>query len=183
MKYFVRTVTNGLDKDEVYIPRQVMNREDISDNAKLIYGMIFSECLDKMENFDEDTVIQAAKIISDFCKDVPMSTVKSTFLNFEEEAVKIRDELHSLSSASEAAEYLRECQVRFVRVQKPVCNFCSNGKMMYKLFDLINTLVYRMLDDTQGCETLSEDETEALKSYNENHNAELLGEVIDILKK
>ena len=183
MKYILRTVLNSLDKDEVYIPRQVMCRKDICDNAKLIYGMIFTECLHQMESIDEATVVQAAKVISDFCKDVPMSTIERECMSCEDEAVSIHNELHSLSSESDTADYLRECKIHFIRKQKPVCNFCSDGKMMYKTFDLINTLVYRMLDDTQIGEMLSADEIEILKTYNENHNAEILDDVIDILKR
>lgn len=183
MKYISRSVLNGHDKNEVYIPRQVMCREDISDNAKLIYGMIFTECLTNMESIDEATVIQAAKVISNFCKDIPMSTMERTCMSSGAEAVRIREELHSLSSEKETAEYLRECKMYFIRTQKPVCNFCSDGKLMYKVFDLINTLSYRMLDNTQIREMLSENEIQILKSYNESHDVELLNEVIDIIKK
>lgn len=183
MKYFARTVMSGLDRDEAYIPRQVMSREDISDNAKLIYGMIFSECLTKMENNDEATIIQAAKVISDFCKDVPMSTIERECLSCGDVATQVHEELYSLSSASEAAKYLRECQLHFIRLQKPVCNFCSNGKMIYKMFDLINTLVDRIINEVLIEDIFSEDEIEVLRSYSQNHNTELLNEVIDILKK
>ncbi|MDE6593222.1 MAG: hypothetical protein K2K57_09195 [Oscillospiraceae bacterium] len=183
MNYVLRTVLNGLGKDEVYIPRQVMCREDISDNAKLIYGMIFSECLSKMENIDEQTVNQAAKVISDFCKDVPMTTIERECMSCGDEAIRIHEELYSLSSKSDTAVFLNECKSYFIRMQKPVCNFCSSGRMMYKAFDLINNLVCRMLDDTYVSEMFSDEEIEILNEYNKNHNVELLDDVIDILKE
>ena len=183
MKYVIRTVLNGIGKDEAYIPGQVMCREDISDNAKFIYSLIFSECLGKMESIDERTVNQAARIISDFCKDVPLTTIERECMSCGDETVRIHDELRSLSSRSDITKYLNECKNHFIRIQKPVCNLCSDGRMMYKTFDLINTLVSRMLDDTKTGEIFSDEELAILEAYNESHSTEFLDDVIDILKR
>lgn len=59
---------------------------------------------------------------------------------------------------------------------------CDNGKMLYKMIDLVNTFVDRQLHNENLKKVFTLDELETLNTYNENRSLELLSEVIDILK-
>ncbi len=54
--------------------------------------------------------------------------------------------------------------------------------MMYKMTDLINTIVSRTLYNADYEMTLSADEAELLRLYDQSHFADMLNDVIDILK-
>ncbi len=196
MQFISKTVLSSTGTDEVYIPRQVMCRKYICDNAKLMYGVIFNECLSKMESFDEKTVLQAVDIINVFCEDVELTTIANNCHCSKDEAVQIKKDLVSLVSTSDTAAYLRECKLNYIRKQKLSCYICGNGKMMYKMTDLINTIVNRTVynldyeilsaDEVYNSNyevTLSADEVKLLSLYNQSHSADMLNDVIDILKK
>lgn len=187
MKTFSRTVLSTRRTDEVYIPREVICRENISDNTKLIFGIIFNECLSKMESIDEKSVTQATNMIKEFGANIPLSLIESLIEKNcfceRETAKSIQKEFSFLTATLDIAACFYECKLNYIRIQKPVCCMCDNGKVLYKLIDLVNTLIDRELYNEGFENTLTENEFETFKIYSRYHSTELLDEVIDILKR
>lgn len=182
MKTFSRTVLSSGRSDEVYIPREVICRESISDETKLIFGIIFSECLSKMESIDEKNVTQATNMIKEFGINIPLSLIEKNCFCERETAKTIQKEFSFLTATLDIAACFYECKLNYISVQKPVCYMCDNGKTLYKMIDLVNTFVDRQLHNKNLKKEFAVDELETLKAYNTSHSTELLYEVIDILK-
>lgn len=182
MKTFSRTVLNNSGTNEVYIPREVIYRENISDNTKLIFGIIFSECLSKMESIDERNVTQATNMIKEFGTNIPLSLIEKNCFCEIETAKVIQKEFSFLTATLDIAACFYECKLNYITIQKPVCYMCDNGKTLYKMIDLVNTFVDRQLHNESFKKVFTVDELKTLNTYNENRSLELLSEVIDILK-
>lgn len=183
MKTFSRTVLSNGRTDEVYIPREVMCRENISDNTKLIFGIIFSECLSKMESIDEKNVTQATNMIKEIGTNIPLNLIEKNCFCEMKTAETIQKEFSSLTATLDIAACFYECKLNYINVQKPVCYVCDNGKVLYKLIDLVNTFVDRQLHNEKFKKVFTIDELKTLNAYDTNHSSELLCEVIDILKR
>lgn len=183
MEFFSRTVLSNAIAGEVYIPREVMCRENISDNTKLIFGMMFSECLNKMDSMSDDNISQAASILKNCGANVPLTTIERECLCGTETAKNIQKELSFLTATLDIASCIHECELNYINVQQPICRMCDNGKILYKMFDLVNTVVDRQLHHTDFKKQFSEDELETLNAYDKSHSSELLSDVIDILKR
>lgn len=183
MEFISRTVLANKGKDELYIPSEVMCRKNISDNTKLLFGIIFNECLDKVERIDEYNVSQMTNIIKDYCKNVPLNSIEKYCPCGTGTAELIQKEIASLTATLDIAACFYGCKLNYIKVVKPVCHICENGRTLYKMLDLVNTLIDRQMNNTFFTKTFSDSELEMLKKYNENHQPELLNEVIDILKR
>ncbi len=183
MEFFSRNVLSNAMAGEVYIPREVMCRENISENTKLIFGMIFSECLNNMDNMTDDSITQAASTVKDYGASVPLNNIERECLCGTETAKSIQKELSLLTATLDIASCFYECKLNYINVQKPICRMCDNGKILYKMFDLVNTIVDRKLHNMDFKNQFSEDELEMLNAYGRSHSSELLSEVIDILKR
>ncbi len=183
MDFILRNVLSNVSENEVYIPREVMCRNNIGDNTKFIFGIIFSECLRKMENLNENTVSQATNIIKSYGENVPLSTIEEQCFCGTKTAEKIQKELFSLIATLDIAALFYDCKLNFVTVQKPVCYLCEKGKTLYKMIDLMNTIIDRELHGKDIQKHYFDDEMLLLRKYGESHSPELLNEVIDILKR
>lgn len=183
MEFMSRTVLSNIKADEIYIPREVMCRENISNNTKLIFGTVFTECLSKMESIDKKTVTQAANVVKNIGTKIPLSTIDRACLCGTEAAEVIKKEFSSLTATLDIAACFYECVLNYINVQKPVCNLCDNGKKLYKMIDLVNTIVDRQLHNADFKKQFSEEELKTLNNYDKYHSSDLLGEVIDILKR
>lgn len=182
MVFISKTVLDSSTADEVYIPREVMCRESISDNTKLIFGVIFSECLSKMESINVRNVSKAVYALKNFSENISLKTIERECMCGTETAKNIRHELVSLIATLDIGACFYECELHYASIQKPVCRMCENGKMLYKMIDLVNTIIDRELyGDIQ--KHYFDDEKQVLKKYNATHSPELLNEVIDILKR
>lgn len=183
MKTISRTVLSNARENEIYIPNAVICRKNISDNAKLIFGIIFSEALRKMENLDEYTISEMTKIIRNHCADVPLGSIERECLCGTEAAKKIQYEIATLTATLDIAACFYECELHFASIEKPVCSLCENGKMFFKIIDLVNTLIDRKLHNSKHENLFTENELETLEIYDKYHSPELLSEVIDIMKR
>lgn len=183
MKDISRTVLNCAKENEVYIPREVMCRENISEDTKLIFGIIFSEALGKMENIDEYTVSEMTKIIRNHCAEVPLGSIERECLCETEKAKKIQYELAALTATLDIADCFYKCKLHFANIEKPVCRLCENGKTLFRMIDLVNTLVDRKIHNGSYEYLFTENEYKTLQIYNTYHSPEMLDEVIDILKR
>ena len=183
MKTFSKTVLSNVRADEVYIPREVMCRENISDNTKLMFGIVFSEHLRKMERLDVETVSKATNNIKDFGANISLSIIERECICGTEAAKVIQNEFSFLTATLDIATCFYECELNYINVQKPVCRVCNNGNILYKMFDLVNTIVDRQLHNMNFNKQFSTDELKTLSTYDINHSPELLGDVIDILKR
>lgn len=183
MEFLSRTVLSNAATGEVYIPREVMCRENISENTKLIFGMIFSECLNKMDSMTDNNISQAASILKNYVANVPLTTIERECLCGTETAKNIQQELSSLIATLDIASCVYECELHYINVRQPICRMCDNGKILYKMFDLVNTIVDRQLHNMDFKKQFSDDELETLSIYDSSHSSELLSEVIDILKR
>lgn len=183
MELISKTVLANVGQGKVYIPSEVICRKNISDNTKLLFGIIFNECLSKMESIDENSVSQMTYIIKDYCTNVPLHSIEKDCLCGMKAAELIQKELASLTATLDIAACFYNCKLNYARVIKPVCRMCENGKTLYKMLDLVNTLIDRQINKTSFNKVFSDSEMELLKKYNENHSPEFLDEVIDILKR
>lgn len=183
MKTISRTVLSNARENEVYIPNAVICRKNISDNTKLIFGIIFSEALSKIENLDEHTISKMTKTIRNHCAEVPLGSIERECLCGTEAAKKIQYEIATLTATLDIAACFYECELHFARIEKPVCRLCENGKMFFRTIDLVNTLIDRELHNDGFENSFTENELETLEIYNRYHSPELLDEVIDILKR
>lgn len=183
MKTFSRTVLSNSRTDEVYIPREVICRDNINDNTKLIFGIIFSECLSKMESIDEKSVTQATNMIKNFGQNIPLSLIEKNCFCEMKTAETIQKEFSSLTATLDIAACFYECKLNYISIQKPACYMCGNGKLLYKMLDLVDTIVDRQLHNENFKKMFTIEELETLKAYDTNHSSELLCEVIDILKR
>lgn len=183
MKFLTKNVLQISGTDKVYIPREVMCRENISDNTKLVFGIVFSECLNKMNAINIKTVSQAVNVLKRFGSDITLNTIEQECFCGTETAKVIKKELSSLIATLDIADCFYQCELHYANVPKPICLMCDGGKSVYKMIDMLNTLVDRTLNKSHIEDIISEDELQTLKDYNESHSPELINTVIDILKR
>lgn len=183
MELISKTVLANAGQGEVYIPSEVICRKNISDNTKLLFGIIFNECLSKMESIDENSVSEMTYILKDYCINIPLINIEKDCLCGEKVAKLIRKELIFLTATLDIAACFYNCKLNYTRIVKPICRVCENGKTLYKMLDLVNTLIDRQINNTSFNKVFSDTEMKMLKKYNENHSPEFLEEVIDILKR
>lgn len=182
MKFITRNVMQVGRADEVYIPREVMVRDNISDNTKIIFGIIFNECLSKMNVIDVKTVSQAVNSLKGFSSHITLNTIEQECLCGTETAEVIKKELSSLLATLDIADCFYQCQLYYANVPKTICFLCNSGKSLYKMIDMLNTFVDRMLAEPY-MENITEAEYRILEEYNRTHSPNLIDEVIDILKQ
>lgn len=182
MDFISRKVLSNVNENEVYIPREVMCRDNIDDNTKFVFGIIFSECLRKMESLNTTEVSQATNLIRNYSDSIPLNIIMEQCYCGEVKAKRIQKELFSLTATLDIAALFYECELNYVTVRKPVCHLCEKGKTLHKMIDLVNTIIDRELHGNIH-KHYFDDEMQLLREYNVSHSPELLNKVIDILKR
>lgn len=177
MKKSVVNVINLLGTDKVYIPKAVMKRDHISEDTKLMFGIIFSECLRNISDLEESSN-HAAETVRNFAKIIEIDMIANECFCSYEEAKKIKSELISLTATLNIEECFCECEVNVVNTANPVCRACENGKLIYLLTNFFKLSINDVLEHY----TLTEGEKEMLSAFSESVNQELLSKVIDIMK-
>lgn len=177
MKKSVLNVINLLGEDKVYIPKAVMNRDYISEDTKLMFGVIFSECLRNITDFSGSSH-QAAETVRNFSENIEIEMItKECFCTYEE-AKKIKSELISLTATLNIEECFLECELNVVNDANPVCRACENGKL---LLMLANFFSYKKMDFLEHHD-LTDDEKKHLLTFIDNIDKQLLSKIHDIMK-
>lgn len=82
---------------DVYIPHQVMCQKDISNDAKLIFGKIYSEI---MSEITLNPIELFVEIIIDECENISLESIRQVCMCDYPEAIRIKQELVALSSTN-----------------------------------------------------------------------------------
>lgn len=178
MKKSVVNVINLLGTDKVYIPKAVMKREYISEDTKLMFGIIFSECLRNITDFTVSSE-QASEMVRKFAEVIEIGMIANECFCSNEEAKKIKSELIYLTATLNIVECFQECELNVVNNANPVCRACENGKLIYLLTNFFKLSINDVLEHY----TLTKEEKELLSAFSENINQELISSCFCILRR
>lgn len=178
MKKSVVNVINLLGTDNVYIPKAVMKRDCISEETKFMFGVIFSECLRNIADF-EKSAHKAAETVRKFSENIDTEMISKECFCTYKEARKIKSELISLTATLNIEECFLECELTVAdNANFPACRVCEKGKLMYMFFEYFSL---SSKDILEHCD-FTEDEKKLFSAVSENINQKQLSKVIDIMK-
>lgn len=93
---------------DVFIPHQVMCQKGISNDAKLIFGKIYSEIMNEITLNPIELIIE---IITDKCENISLESIRQVCMCDYPEAIRIKQELAALS----ATTIIENCVIEHIR--------------------------------------------------------------------
>lgn len=118
---------------DVFIPHQVMCQKGISNDAKLIFGKIYSEI---MSEITLNPIELFVEIIIDECENISLESIMQVCMCDYPLAIKIKQELVALSSTNIIEASILE-------------HIYKTGKFHYKIVQELNEMIHSLDDEEQ----------------------------------
>ena len=112
MDYSITELLKIIEADTIYIPRSVALRNDVYEESKTLFGVVFTYCIDDLRthgcNIDGQTV---GKLMKDYVMDMTIEDIQIECMCSSAMASAARSETVMLINKTNLLECLRERQV------------------------------------------------------------------------
>lgn len=110
--YSISELIKIVEVDTIYIPRSVALRNDVYEESKTLFGVVFTDCVEDLQEYgsviDGDTV---GKMMKDYVMDMTIEDIQIECMCSSAMASAARSETVMLINRTNLLECLRERQV------------------------------------------------------------------------
>lgn len=110
--YIIDDILKILSDDTIYIPKSVARRDDIYDASKTLFGVVFTDCVEDLQEYGSDIDGETVgKMMKAYVMDMTISDIQCECLCSPSMASAARSETVMLINKTNLAECLRESRV------------------------------------------------------------------------
>ena len=110
--YIIDDILKILSDDTIYIPKSVARRDDIYDASKTLFGVVFTDCVEDLQEYGSDIDGETiGKMMKAYVMDMTIPDIQSECLCSPSMASAARSETVMLINKTDLSECLRERQV------------------------------------------------------------------------
>lgn len=110
--YIIDDILKILSDDTIYIPKSVARRDDIYDASKTLFGVVFTDCVEDLQEYGSDIDGETiGKMMKAYVMDMTISDIQCECLCSPSMASAARSETVMLINKTNLAECLRESRV------------------------------------------------------------------------
>lgn len=110
--YSINNLLEKISADTIIIPRSVVFRNDIYEESKTLFGMLFTECLNDLREYgytiDGKTV---GKLMKEYLMDMSIPEIRYECLCSSAKALAVKSETVMLINKTDLSACLRESRV------------------------------------------------------------------------
>ena len=110
--YIIDDILKILSDDTIYIPKSVARRDDIYDASKTLFGVVFIDCVEDLQEYESDIDGETVgKMMKAYVMDMTIPDIQCECLCSPSMASAARSETVMLINKTDLSECLRERQV------------------------------------------------------------------------
>lgn len=110
--YIIDDILKILSDDTIYIPKSVARRDDIYDASKTLFGVVFTDCVEDLQEYGSDIDGETVgKMMKAYVMDMTIPDIQCECLCSPPMASAARSETVMLINKTDLSECLRERQV------------------------------------------------------------------------
>ena len=110
--YIIDDILKILSDDTIYIPKSVARRDDIYDASKTLFGVVFTDCVEDLQEYGSDIDGErVGKMMKAYVMDMTIPDIQCECLCSPTMASAARSETVMLINKTDLSECLRERQV------------------------------------------------------------------------
>lgn len=110
--YIIDDILKILSDDTIYIPKSVARRDDIYDASKTLFGVVFTDCVEDLQEYGSDIDGErVGKMMKAYVMDMTIPDIQCECLCSPTMASAARIETVMLINKTDLSECLRERQV------------------------------------------------------------------------
>ena len=110
--YSISEMLKLIEADIIYIPKSVARRDDIYDASKTLFGVVFIDCVEDLQEYESDIDGETVgKMMKAYVMDMTIPDIQCECLCSPSMASAARSETVMLINKTDLSECLRERQV------------------------------------------------------------------------